>query len=148
MSVYLSYRSPEPSTHGFIIDYLSSEAILYVRSEKPVRYILHLMKLDVPNLFTGPPDDPGVLSGTSNPGEKFKEHLHSYIASNGLSRELLRNLDTIMVSLCKVNSQIVWCLNLCACPNFRVMYVPSLMVFKILFCLCCKRCVSDHTRSV
>ena len=105
MSVYLSYRSPEPSKHGFLIAYLSSEAILYVRSKKPVRYILDLMKLHVPNLFTGPPDDTGILSGTNDPGEKFKEHLHSYIASNGLPRELLRNLDTIMVSLCEITSQ-------------------------------------------
>ena len=51
------------------------------------------MKLDVPNLFTD------LQSDTSVPAEKFKEHLHSYIASNDLQRELLKNVDVIMVSL-------------------------------------------------
>ena len=99
MSVCLSHRLPEPSKHGFIIDYLSSEANVYVRSSKPVRYILDLMKLDVPNLFVGPPVDTGTSCGTSVPSEKFTEDLHFYIDSNELSRELLRNFDSIMVSL-------------------------------------------------
>ena len=54
------------------------------------------MKLDVPNLFTD------SQSGTSGPGENFKELLHFYIASNGLQRELLKNVDVIMVSF-------IWC---------------------------------------
>ena len=89
------------------------------------------MKLDVPNLFIGPPDDTGISCGTSVPSEKFMEDLHSYIDSNELSRELLGNLDSIMVSL--YNYRCVSCLNLHACPNFRVIYVLSLMAFKILF---------------
>ena len=99
MSVHLSHRSPEPRRHGFIIDYLSSEAIYYVRLSKPVRYILDLLKLDVPNLFIGPPDDTGISCATSVPSIKFMQDLHSYIDSNELSRELLENLDGIMVSL-------------------------------------------------
>ena len=64
-----------------------------------MRYILDLMKLDVPNLFIGPPDDTDISCGTGVPSEKFMKDLHSYIDSNELSRELLGNLDSIMVSL-------------------------------------------------
>ena len=98
-NVYLSHRWPEPRRHGFILHYLSSEATSYVRSSKPVGYILDLMKLDVPKLFIGPPDDTGISCATSVPSEKFMQDLHSYIDSNELSRELLGNLDSIMVSL-------------------------------------------------
>ena len=76
------------------MDFISSKALFYAELKQPVKYILDVMKLDVPNLFTAPQSD------TSVPGEKLKEHLHSYIASNGLSRDLLRNVDAIMVSLC------------------------------------------------
>ena len=51
------------------------------------------MKLDVPNLFTG------LQSNTNVSAEKFREHLHSYIASNSLQGELLKNVNVIMVSL-------------------------------------------------
>ena len=95
----LFYRSPDPSTHGFILQYLSSEAYCYAVSSKPVIYILDLVKLDVPNLFIGPPLETGTQDDISVPAEKFKEHLHSYIASNDLQRELLKNVDVIMVSL-------------------------------------------------
>ena len=54
------------------------------------------MKLDVPNLFTG------LQSNISVPADKFKEHLHSYIASNSLQRELLKTVDVIMVSFCLI----------------------------------------------
>ena len=97
--ISIFYRSPEPSTHGFILQYLSSEAYCYAVSSKPVIYILDLVKLDVPNLFIGPAFETATQSDTSVPGEKFKEHLHSYIASNDLQRELLKNVDVIMVSL-------------------------------------------------
>ena len=66
-------------------------------------YILDLVKLDVPNLFIGPAFETATQSDTSVPGEKFKEHLHSYIASNDLQRELLKNVDVIMVSLFILN---------------------------------------------
>lgn len=62
-------------------------------------YILDLVKLDVPNLFIGPPLETGIQGDSSVPAEKFMEHLHSYIASNDLQRELLKNVDVIMVSL-------------------------------------------------
>ena len=59
-----------------------------------VGYILDLMKLDVPDLFCY------QQSGTSIPGESFKRHLQTYIATSGLPlrKELLRRVDAIMVS--------------------------------------------------
>ena len=95
ITVYLFFcsRFPEPNEHGFILDFISSKAPFYAELKQPVKYIFDVMKLDVPNLFTAPRND------TSIPGEKFKEHLHYYIASNGLSRDLLKNVDVIMVSL-------------------------------------------------
>jgi len=50
------------------------------------------MKLDVPDLFCDQQGD------TSPPGETFKVYLHGYIASSGCSRDLLKCVDTIMVS--------------------------------------------------
>ena len=90
------FRFRDPNEHGFILDFLFSKAAIYAELKQPVKYILDVMKLDVPNLFTD------SQSGTSGPGENFKELLHSYIASNGLQRELLKNVDVIMVSL-------IWC---------------------------------------
>ena len=55
-------------------------------------FILDLMKLDVPDLFYD------IQGRTSVPGASFKEYLHQYIASNGLSKELLKRVDKIMVS--------------------------------------------------
>ena len=94
------------------MDFISSKALSsYAESRQPVKYILDVMKLDVPNLFTAP---------QSVPGEKLKEHLHSYIASNGLSRELLKNVDTIMVSLCLMLLQCNDFKCTCMCALFGV----------------------------
>lgn len=58
-------------------------------------FILDLMKLDVPGLFCN------RQGHASDPSELFKGRLHEYIASNGLSIELLKCVDNIMVS-CEV----------------------------------------------
>jgi len=55
-----------------------------------VVFVLDLMKLDVPYLFYD------RQRKTSVPGKNFKEYLHHYIASSGLSKELLKRMDTIM----------------------------------------------------
>jgi len=60
-----------------------------------VDYILDLMKLDVPGLFCN------RQGHASDPSDHFKGRLHEYIAANGLSRDLLKCVDTIMVS-CEV----------------------------------------------
>jgi len=69
-----------------------SEASYYSEANKPVAYILDLMRLDVPDLFCNRRGDIGVT------GESFKGYLHEYIASSGLSRDLLKCVDIIMVS--------------------------------------------------
>ena len=128
------HRYPEPNDHGFILEFLLSEAFFYAKINKQVKYILDIMKLDVPNLFTGPPSNPGI---PSIPGAKFKEHLHSYIATNDLPRELLKNVDVIMVSPCP--SFCLLSFTIFMCSHFRIEYIPPLMVFKTIFCLYCKR---------
>ena len=86
---FFFHRFPASNSHGFILQFLVSTASFYTEAEKPVAYILDLMKLDVANLFASPP-----LSIS----EKFKENLHIYISSNGLSRGLVNNVDCIIVS--------------------------------------------------
>lgn len=87
------------------MDFLFSKAAIYAKLKQPVKYILDVMELDVPNLFT---DSKSGTGGISVPGKNFKELLHSYIASNGLQRELLKKVDVIMVSLCLM---LLWCYN-------------------------------------
>ena len=86
------HRFPEPKSHNFILEFLVSESTYYTEANKQVVFVLDLMKLDVPCLFYDRQDE------TSVPGENFKEYLHLYIASSGLSKELLNRMDTIMVS--------------------------------------------------
>ena len=76
------------------MEFLTYRAYCYVQAEKQVGYILDLMKLDVPGLFC----DHG--SDTSAPGECFKKHLQTHIATSGLPtrKELLKRVDAIMVS--------------------------------------------------
>ena len=57
------------------------------------------MKLDVPKLFTGTPVNSGITEDAEVLGERFKQRLHMFIVKNGLSGELLTNVETIMVSL-------------------------------------------------
>ena len=101
------HRLPASNSHGFILQFLVSKASFYTEAEKPVTYILDLMKLDVPNLFASPPH---------SISETFKENLHTYISSTGLSRELVNNVDSIMVSWLRTN--------LCNSSNFT--YVISI----------------------
>ena len=75
------------------MDFLFSKAAIYAKLKQPVKYILDVMELDVPNLFT---DSKSGTGGISVPGKNFKELLHSYIASNGLQRELLKKVDVIL----------------------------------------------------
>ena len=70
-----------------------SEASLYTEAGKPVAFILDLMKLDVPDLFASPV----VTPPHNTTSESFQKTLHTYISSNGLSRDLLKNVDKIMV---------------------------------------------------
>ena len=85
----LSNRYPESDSHGFILQFLLSEAAAYAKAGKVETFILHLMKLDVPNLFAGPPH---------SISESFKNNLHGYIIANSLSRELQRHVEILMVS--------------------------------------------------
>ena len=69
-----------------------SEASFYIEASKPVAFILDLMKLNVPDLFASPVTPPhNTTSG------RFQKTLHTYISSNGLLRDLLKNVDKIMV---------------------------------------------------
>ena len=86
------YRFPEPKAHTFILEFILLESTYYAEANKRVAFILDIMKLDVPDLFCDQRGD------TSPPGETFKVYLHGYIASSGLSRDLLKCVDTIMVS--------------------------------------------------
>ena len=86
--VLFSNRYPESDSHGFILDFLLSEAAVYAKAGKAGTFLLDLMKLDVPNLFACPPH---------STSESFKKNLHSYFA-NDLSRELQKNVESIMVS--------------------------------------------------
>ena len=81
-------RYPESDSHGFILDFLLSEAAVYAKAGKAGTFLLDLMKLDVPKLFACPPH---------STSESFKKNLHSYFA-NDLSRELQKNVESIMVS--------------------------------------------------
>ena len=84
-------RIPDSNSQGFILQFLmSDEASLYTKAGKPVAFVLDLMKLDVPDLFASSPH--------STTSERFQKDLHTYISSNGLSRDLLENVDKIMVS--------------------------------------------------
>ena len=87
--VLFSNRCPESDSHGFILQFLFSEAAVYAKADKAGTFILDLMKLDVPNLFASPPH---FIS------ENFKENLHSYIIANSLSKELQKSVESIMVS--------------------------------------------------
>ena len=87
-------RYPESDNHSFILQFLLSEAAVYAKADKAGTFLLDLMKLDVPNLFACPPR---FIS------ESFKKNLHSYIIANDLSRELLKNVESIMVS-----KHIIW----------------------------------------
>ena len=82
-------RSPGSNSHDFILQFLLSEAAFYAEASKAGTFILDLMKLDVPNLFASPPH---------STGESFKKDLHLYIFANTLSRELQKNVESIMVS--------------------------------------------------
>ena len=82
-------RFPESNSHGFILQFLLSEAAFYAEASKAGTFILDLMKLDVPNLFASPPH---------STGESFKKELHRYILEKRLSRELQKNVESIMVS--------------------------------------------------
>lgn len=88
-SVLLLNRYPASNSHVFILQFLLSEAAAYAKAGKAGTFILHLMKLDVPNLFAGPPH---------STSESFKKNLHCYIIANSLSRELQRHVESIMVS--------------------------------------------------
>ena len=90
--MFLFVRFQEPKDHTFILEFLLSESSCYVEANKQVAFILDLMKLDVPNLFCE------RRGGTSITGESFKGNLHAYIASSGLSRDLPKCVDIIMVS--------------------------------------------------
>ena len=87
--VLFSNRYPESDSHGFILEFLLSEAAVYAKADKAGTFILDLMKLDVPNLFASPPH---FIS------ESFKKNLHGYIIANSLSGELQENVEGIMVS--------------------------------------------------
>ena len=87
--VLFSNRYPESKNHGFILEFLLSEADHYAEARKAGTFILDLMKLDVPNLFASPPH---FIS------ESFKKNLHSYIVANNLSIELQKSVESIMVS--------------------------------------------------
>ena len=82
-------RYPESDSHGFILEFLLSEAAVYAKADKAGTFILDLMKLDVPKLFASPPH---------STSESFKKNLHCYIVGNSLSRELQKNVESIMVS--------------------------------------------------
>ena len=82
-------RYPESTNHDFILQFLLSEAAHYVGAGKAGTFILDLMKLDVPKLFASPPH---------STSESFKKNLHCYIVANSLSRELQKNVESIMVS--------------------------------------------------
>ena len=82
-------RYPESDSHGFILQFLLSEAAVYAEAGKAGTFILDIMKLDVPKLFAGPPH---------STSESFKKNLHSYIFANSLSRELQRHVKILMVS--------------------------------------------------
>ena len=88
-SVLLLNRYPSSNSHVFILQFLLSEAAAYAKAGKAETFILHLMKLDVPNLFAGPPH---------SISESFKNNLHCYIIANSLSRELQRHVEILMVS--------------------------------------------------
>ena len=90
-SVHISFfdRSSESNSHGFILQFLLSEAAFYAKASKAGAFILDLMKLDVPNLFASPPH---------STGESCKKELHRYILKERLSRELQKNVESIMVS--------------------------------------------------
>jgi len=90
--LYFFYRFPEPKAHTFILEFILLESTYYAEANKRVAFILDIMKLDVPDLFCDQRGD------TSPPGETFKMYLHGYIASSCLSRDLLKCVDTIMVS--------------------------------------------------
>ena len=84
-------RVPDSNSQGFILQFLmSDEASLYTAAGKPVAFVLDLMKLDVPDLFASPPHN--------TTSERFQKNLHTYISTNGLSRDLLKNVDKLMVS--------------------------------------------------
>ena len=84
-------RVPDASSQGFILQFLmSDEASLYTEAGKRVAFVLDLMKLDVPDLFASPPHN--------TTSERFQENLHAYISKEGLSKDLLENVDKIMVS--------------------------------------------------
>ena len=126
-------RFPEPTSHSFILEFLKCRAPHNTKADRQVGYILDLMKLDVPDLFCY------QQSGTSIPGENFKKHLQTYIATSGLSlrKELLRRVDAIMVSWSLQSKRkgtcnhMTLCLSLNCC--FRIAYMIPLMVFKTSF---------------
>ena len=93
----LFYRSPEPKDHNCILEFIMSESAYYAEANKPVAFILDLVKLDVPDLFCDQRGDTSIL------GESFKKNLHSYIASRGLSRDLLKCVNHVMVS-CEIRN--------------------------------------------
>jgi len=91
----LFYRFPEPESHRFILEFVQYQSFFYTgytEANKPVAFFLDLMKLNVPELFCE------QQGHTSVPGERFKRYLHQYVGSTGLSKELFKYVDTIMVS--------------------------------------------------
>ena len=91
------YRFPEPKAHTFILEFILLESTYYAEANKRVAFILDIMKLDVPDLFCDQRGDTSIL------GESFKKNLHSYIASRGLSRDLLKCVNHVMVS-CEIRN--------------------------------------------
>ena len=69
-----------------LIDFLMTVAKKYADSNRASKFILHLLKVDVPELFH------------SHLCQKFSQELQKYINNQSLRNSFLKNLMQIMVS--------------------------------------------------
>ena len=96
----LFYRFPG-TEHHFVLDFICSNvAIKYCETGRAASFIPDILKLNIPE-FLVPDHDRGHVTEVS---DHFKAFLSSYIAKNRVTKDLMENINHIMVGSLWVDS--------------------------------------------